>query len=142
MTDPGALASQLRSSLLHASRILRRERANDQLSQGQLSILGGLHVCGPMTPSQLADRERVRPPSITRATNALEKAGLIVRIPDAEDRRSVTVALTDAGRDIVCTTRAQRNRYLAKRLERLTDEERDQLAIAAELINRIIDMED
>src|SRR5690606_39806382 len=45
----------------------------------------------------LAAHERVRPPSMTRAVNALAEMGLVEKGEHATDRRQVVVRLTDAG---------------------------------------------
>ncbi|MEI5582913.1 MULTISPECIES: MarR family winged helix-turn-helix transcriptional regulator [unclassified Agromyces] len=133
----GTIAEQsttLRMSTLRLARRLRAERVDPSLSDGQFAVLGWLHKHGPMTLTQLAERERVSAPSMNRTVNCLQDVGYLVREADEADRRRSNIRLTDAGRDIVTTTLKQRDAWLTTRLRELPKEDRATLARAAELM--------
>jgi DNA-binding MarR family transcriptional regulator len=85
----------------------------------------------------LADIERVAPPSMTRIATHLEERGLVVRAVDPSDRRVARVAITPAGRDLLKETRTRRDAYLATRLRALSREELDILARALPVLERL-----
>ena len=97
MTRTAALASTMRVSVMRLSRRLRSERADHGLSLTQVATLATLDRHGPLTPRELADHEKVQPPSMTRILAGLEERALITRTPHASDGRQHLVALT-AGR--------------------------------------------
>jgi DNA-binding MarR family transcriptional regulator len=63
----------------------------------------------------------------------------VTRVVDDEDRRVAWVAPTPAGRALVDTIRRRRDAYLAERLRSLSDEDRELLASAATLLERLIE---
>ena len=92
---------------------------------------------GATTPGELAEHERVQPPSMTKVINALADRGLVQRSDHPDDRRQVLVAVTEAGRSEVRETRRRRDAWLARRLADLTPDERATLAAAGTLLSRI-----
>jgi DNA-binding MarR family transcriptional regulator len=136
-TDAG-LASQLRVSVMRLARRLRNERDPDnRLSLGAISVLGVLLRHGESTIGQLAARERVQPPSMTRTVNCLVEEGYAVRRPSETDGRSTIVEISEKGRQMLLADRRRRDAWLARRLKDLTPEERDLLRQVAPLIERI-----
>ena len=113
------------------------QRGQADLSEGHFGVLSVLHKHGEMSPGALADHERTRPPSMTRAVNALAGLGLVEKIEHATDRRQVVVRLTEAGAREVAETRRRRDAWLTQQLSQLTPDERQTLARAADLLNRI-----
>src|SRR5690349_9642440 len=91
------LASQLRLAVMRLSRRLR-QHAPEDITPSQLSALSVIVREGRMTLSQLAEAERVRPPTITRVCDSLEGKGLATRVPSADDRRVAFVEPTPEGR--------------------------------------------
>lgn len=136
---PAPLAGDLRVAMTRAVRRLRMERSSDQISDGQYSVLAALDLHGPMTPSALADHQKVANPPMSRLVNALVEAGLARRDDHPTDGRQVLVSLTDAGRAEVKETRRRRNEWLAARLAQMTPEERAVLARATVLLTRLAD---
>lgn len=136
-TDAG-LASALRMSVARLGRRLRNERDPGlDLGLGSLSVLGLLFREGPLTVGQLADRERVRPPSMTRTVGCLVDGGYAVRRKHESDGRQVIVEISEFGRETVDRERGRRDAWLAQRLKELTPEERAVLRQAAPLLERI-----
>lgn len=134
---PETLAGQLRVALTRVGRRLRAQQGETDLTEGQLAVLSAIHRHGPMTPGALAEHERIRPPSMTRTVSALADAGLVAKVGDATDRRLVLVELTARGTSEVAETKRRRNAWLTESLEGLTEEERQTLARASELLTRI-----
>lgn len=131
-----ALAARLRVTLLRTSRNLRSEQVGD-LTEGQHSVVGQLVVNGSMSLGELAEREHVRPPSMTRIINALEKSGYVERTASPNDRRRVKVQATAKAHEHVKETRRRRDQWLAKRLGQLTVEERATLSQAEAILRRM-----
>jgi DNA-binding MarR family transcriptional regulator len=136
-TDAG-LAAALRVSVARLTRRLRSERDPDnELSIGQLSVLGALYRNGECSVGHLAEHERVRPPSMTRTVNCLAEEGYVLRRPHETDGRQVLIALADKGRQTLAADRRRRDAWLARRLRELTAEERAVLREAAPIIERL-----
>lgn len=90
-----------------------------------------------MTPGELADHEKVQPPSITRVIASLEERGLIQRMPHPSDRRQVVLTVTDQGRDFVRQVRHLREAWLARRLADLTPAELTVLRDALPILEKL-----
>jgi DNA-binding MarR family transcriptional regulator len=131
-------AAQLRHAVLRTSRALRQEAAGETgLSPTQTAALVTIYREGPLTPSELAEIERVKRPTMTRTLACLEREGLIERTPDPADGRSSLVAINDAGNDALARQRRRKSAFLARRLRKLDPDEIEILARAAELLERI-----
>jgi len=132
------LASRLRLAVARTARRLRQE-AGGGLSPTLTAALASIDNHGPLTPSELADRERIKRPTATRLIASLESSGLVARTSDPSDRRSSLIATTAEGRDLIRTLRTRKDAYLARRLARLTADERETLARAADLLERLLE---
>ncbi|WP_461023959.1 MarR family winged helix-turn-helix transcriptional regulator [Thalassiella azotivora] len=137
-TRPAALAAELRVALMRSVRRIRQQRSSDAITDGQYSVLAHLDKLGACTPGDLAAREHVQPPSMTRTVNCLVDGGLVEKVEHPDDRRQVLVALTDAGRREVAETRRRRDAWLAQRLAELDPADRQVLAQAAQIMRRVI----
>jgi DNA-binding MarR family transcriptional regulator len=137
-TDLSDTASQLRNAIVRTSRALRQDAAGESgLSPTQTAVLASINRSGPLTPSELAEIERVKRPTMTRTLACLEREGLIERAPDPADGRSSLVAVNDAGRERLARLRRRKSAYLARRLRKLEPEEVETLARAAALLDRM-----
>jgi DNA-binding MarR family transcriptional regulator len=132
------LASRLRLAVARTARRLRQE-AGGGLSPTLTSALASIEHHGPLTPSELADRERVKRPTATRLIGTLEQQGLVVRASDPSDLRSSLISITREGRVLMRTVRTRKDVYLAQRLNRLSAEERETLDRAADLLERLLE---
>src|SRR5919106_4472162 len=90
------LAVRLRLAIARTARRLRQE-AGAELSPSQTAALATIERHGPLTPSELAVRERVQRPTVTRVLAKLEEDELISRAGDPTDRRSSLVSISPAG---------------------------------------------
>ncbi|MFD1146410.1 MarR family winged helix-turn-helix transcriptional regulator [Saccharothrix hoggarensis] len=131
------LASRLRLAVVRLTRRLRAQRVNSAISLTQVSALSTLHKCGPLTPGELAAKEGVQPPSMTRVIAALEEYGFATRRPHPTDGRQAIVELSEAGFAYINEEVSAREAWLDKRLAELTPEERGVLSRAAEIIDRM-----
>ena len=131
------LAKTLRDAIIRFSRRVRQARPVGDLTFSQLSALTSLQLAGALTPRELADMERVQPPTMTKIVGKLEERGLVARTPHPTDGRQVILAATDKGRAVYALHERARNEWLAAELERLTPEERETLAQAAEIMQRV-----
>lgn len=131
------LANRLRLAVVRLNRRLRAQRTDSTVTLTQMSALSCLKKSGPLTPGELAAKERVQPPSMTRVIAALEDHGLASRAPHPSDGRQAIVSITDAGLGYLAAEAAARERWLDRRLAELTDDERELLARAVEVIDRM-----
>jgi DNA-binding MarR family transcriptional regulator len=132
------LASTLRLSVMRLRRRLVAERdPSNDLSIGQMAVLGALAARGELTVGELAAHERVQPPSMTRTVGCLVEGGYAERRASDADRRQVIVAISDKGRATVKADRARRDEWLAQRLAALTADERAVLREAAPILEKI-----
>ncbi|HEY7225948.1 MAG TPA: MarR family transcriptional regulator [Micromonosporaceae bacterium] len=131
MTEPdnAELTARLQRVLGRLSRVLRRE-APSALGPGALAVLSTLAAEGPLRPTDLAGREGVRPPTMTRMLTALEEGGYVARTLDPVDRRASLIALTPVGAQTLLGTRSERAGQLARHLAQLSPAQRRALAQA------------
>jgi DNA-binding MarR family transcriptional regulator len=131
------LAISLRESITRLNRRLRQARAVGDLTFSQLSALTSLQLAGALTPRELADIERVQPPTMTKIVGKLEERGLVARTPHPTDRRQVILAATEEGRAVYAQFEKARNEWLAQLLAELAPEERDTLERAAQILQQV-----
>lgn len=131
------LATLLRDAITRLNRRVRQTRPVGDLTVTQYSALTSLELAGALTPGELADIERVRPPTMTRIVAKLEQRGLVQRSPHPTDGRQVLLSATDAGRNVLARHGQARDEWLIQRLAELSPEERETLRRAAEVLQRL-----
>ncbi|MBD8022694.1 MarR family winged helix-turn-helix transcriptional regulator [Microbacterium gallinarum] len=136
--DHSAAASALRIATFRLARRMRTQRAVDSMSDGQFAVLAALWVHGPHTLGELAERERVSAPSMNRTVNCLQESDYVLRSADENDGRKVVISLTDTGRAVVDETARRRDAWVEAALDQLSSEERETLAKAAEVMQRMV----
>ena len=135
--DPFELAGRLRLSVTRLARILRHQDSGT-LAPTLSAALATVDREGPLTLGELALREHVAPPSITKAVDKLAGMGFVERRADATDRRVAQVLITPAGHRHVMQNRSRRTAWLATRLQELSADEIQRLAAAAEVLERLV----
>jgi DNA-binding MarR family transcriptional regulator len=131
------LAGRLRLAIVRTARRLRQETGTD-LSPSLTAALSTIERHGPLTPGEVAARERIQRPTATRVLARLEEQGLIDRMPDVRDRRSSLLTASKAGRDLLAELRTRKTAFLAARIEDLDDEDRATLERAADILERML----
>jgi DNA-binding MarR family transcriptional regulator len=134
------LASRLRLAIVRAARRLRQHAGTD-LSAALTAALSTVERHGPLTPSELADVERVKRPTATRIVARLAEQGLVARAPDPHDRRSSLVSITPTGRSLLRRLRGRKNAYLARRMRELDAADVATLERAAEILEHKLEGE-
>jgi len=137
------IAARLRLAVVRTARRLRQDayeaEGDGVLSPTLTAALATVERFGPLTPSELAEREQIRRPTATRIVAHLVDLGHATRTPDASDGRSCLVAATPQGRALLKRLRSRKNAYLARRMRRLDPEEVETLERAADILERLLD---
>jgi DNA-binding MarR family transcriptional regulator len=131
------LADRLRVVLARTARRLRQE-APSGIAPALVMALGTVDRHGPLTPSALADRERIQRPTATRMIAGLEARGLIARDAAPGDARSCVLSITDEGSALLADIRTRKDALLARRLRELPAGDRATLARAADLLEELL----
>jgi DNA-binding MarR family transcriptional regulator len=132
-----AVADRLHSAAIHLLRRLRVEDKVMGLSAPRASALSVIVFRGPVTMSRLAAAEQVRPPTVTRLVDGLERRGLVRRVSHVDDGRVQLVEATPAGRRLLEKGRARRVERLTQDIAQLAGEDQQVLARAAELMESL-----
>src|SRR6478752_2828135 len=135
--DDAAAVNALRSAVMRLSRRLRHQRVDESLSPTEMSVLGTLTRCGRATPGELARKEHVQPPSMTRIVALLEGKGLVRLEPHPDDRRQKMVSRTEQAEAMLAESRDKRNAWLADLAEGLDEEEWEKLRAAAPVLEKL-----
>jgi DNA-binding MarR family transcriptional regulator len=139
--DSVELANRLRPVLLHLNRHLRREAHAEGITGGQASLLAQIRLNPDLGVRELAAREGVSAPAMTRYLDRMEKAGLVVRTRSLEDARRIKLALTPKGVRALRSVRRRRTAWLAERLEGLSPAELDAVDRAIQALSRLVEDE-
>jgi DNA-binding MarR family transcriptional regulator len=139
--DAVEVAGRLRMTAFRLTRLLRQQDT-EGLAPTLSAALATIVRDGPLTLGELAAREHVAPPSITKAVEKLVAAGLATRAPDETDRRVVRVNATAAGRRRVAQNRSRRTAWLAGRLTDLSPADLAKLDAATDVLERLIHQSD
>lgn len=132
------LAHDLRIACMRVSRRVRFETTTGGVAPHQMSVIIRL-ASSSQTSGELAAIERVSAPSMSRTVGKLVELGLVERASDDEDGRVVRLSLTAAGLQQLDEHRARRDAWMTERLDGLTEDERELLLRASELLNRVVD---
>jgi len=133
------VADLIHGSAIRLLRFVRREDAAAGLSAPQLSALSVLVYGGPQTMSALADAEQVRPPTMSRTVDELERLGLAQRVARPGDRRVSEVRVTKKGRAVLEEGRRKRLARLVEALATVSSQDLRTLRSAAEILVKITD---
>jgi len=138
ISEPAAVANELRPVLLRFARELRRETEALGVTARQATILWLIRDHPGLNLRELAAHERISAPALSGHVDRLEKAGLIGRVRSEGDRRRVGLELTDEGARLLRRVRARRTGWLAERLKELEPEELASVERAVEALRRLL----
>src|SRR6266850_3857562 len=133
-----SIANRLHSAAIHLLRRLRRQDEAMGLSQARASALSVVVFGGPVTIGDLAHAEHVSAPTMTRLILGMERDGLVRREPDARDGRIAWLHPTAKGTRILHEGRRRRVAALAEQLATLPERDRQTLASASEILERLL----
>jgi DNA-binding MarR family transcriptional regulator len=134
------LAGRLRLAVTRTARRMRQEAGTD-LSPTLTAALATIERHGPLSPSRLAEIERIQRPTATRTVASLEERGLVLRSADPADGRVSLVDVSAAGRSLLRNVRGRKSAYLARRLRGLAEDELADLERAAAILERLLEEE-
>ncbi len=100
-------------------------------------IMRALSEVETMHVTAVGDRLQIPGPQMTRLVDRLVTLGLVERRPDAEDRRSINLALTEKGRTVMEERGAAVRESVKEALACLTDEELRQLSVSLKTLRDI-----
>ncbi len=135
--DPVTVANRLRPALLKLNRQLRREIHSLGITGGQVSLLVEIKASPGIGVRELAARERMSAPGMSKYVARLEAAGLVRRSVGA-DRRRVGLELTPEGQRVLRSVKSRRTAWLADRLRDLEPEELEAVEAAVEPLYRLL----
>jgi DNA-binding MarR family transcriptional regulator len=138
-TETAELAHRLRPVLLKLARELRREVHALGVTGGQVALLIQIRKNRGVGARELAELERISPAAMSGYIARLQKAGLVTRVPDENDRRRQVLALTEEAEAVLRSVRSRRTAWLAERLERLEPEELAAIEAALEPLSRLLE---
>ena len=139
VVDSVELGNRLRPVLLLLNRHLRREAHAEGITGGQAALLAQIRNHPQLGVRDLAAREGISAPSMTRYLDRLEKAGLIVRTRSPQDARRIRLALTPKGVRVLRSVRRRRTAWLAERLDGLAPAEQRAVADAIGPLTRLLE---
>ena len=131
-------AARLRLAVGRLARQLRH-RSSAGLTLSQLSALASVERLEPVRLSDLAAREGVTAPTVTRIAAHLVDAGLCERGECPDDARAALLTTTTAGRRALRSVRAERTQLLGRRLEELPPGQRRHLDAAVTLLEALVE---
>jgi len=135
--ESAELAAELRPALLRLTRGIRNQRVDVSVTLAQLSVLVTLKNAGPLGAGELASRERVQPPTMTKILGKLEERGFVQRQGNPNDKRQAILTITKSGEELLASERRLRNSWLAHQLDGLSVEEQQQLHAVVPLLLRL-----
>src|SRR6478735_7146042 len=101
VNDSMTIAGRLRPVLLKLARELRREIHSIGVTGGQVSLLVQIQQTPGIGIRELAARERISVPGMSKYVARMEAAGLLERQPVGGDRRRVGLHVTSAGHRVL-----------------------------------------
>ena len=138
IADPLVVANQLRPVLLRLARGLRKETETLGVTARQVTLLWLIKASPGLSLRELAAEEGISAPALSGYVDRLERAGLIERVRDADDRRRVGLTLTDDGVRLLKRVRARRTSWLADRLRDLEPDEIEAIEAAIEPLLKLL----
>ena len=137
------LASALRGVVSDLHKRLRKQAySGGGLSITEATTISYLYKAGSLSPSELAEINKIKKQSMSQVLNHLEELKLIRRVASKDDKRKVAIVLTVLGEKMVDQSRYERDEWLASAIRaRLGKEDVGVLASAISLLQRLADAE-
>lgn len=133
-----AIADRLHSAAIHLLRRVRKQDVATGEGPARLSALSVLVFGGAKTLGDLAATEQVKPPTMSRIVAGLERSRLVEIARDPQDARRMQIRATAKGARLLQKGKQRRIEYLARNLERLTQQERTEIGKAVEILAKLL----
>jgi len=134
--ETDALAARIQSLATRILRLARRSQSDGGIGSAQYSAMAVLHTDAPLSLVELARRERVSHPTMSRVVASLVRQGLVARIANPDDRRSRLLALTGEGRALYERISAARIQVTAAVLSLLKPETVEDVVAALSMVTQ------
>ncbi|RED59431.1 MarR family winged helix-turn-helix transcriptional regulator [Cohnella phaseoli] len=133
--------------LVRATHALQREMENElttypipyPISAPRLRVLEAVAATGSVRMKELAERLNIKARTVTDFVDALERDGLLLRMPDPTDGRATLIRLTELARNHLNEALAYQAQVASRMLANLPDEERSHLC---QLLHKLIEGKD
>ena len=102
-------------------------------------MLGAIRNAPGIGVRELADREGMSSPGMSKYIARLEAAGLVSRAVVGDDRRRVGLLLTEDAQRVLRSVRSRRTAWLAARLKGLSGAEIEAIGAAIEPLSRLLE---
>ena len=112
------------------------------ISAAQLNCILALYENGPLSISQIARHIMVNSSTVTGIIDRLEQKDFVRRLRISEDRRVITIELTDAGKKLAENAPPPIQQKIIDGLKKLSENEIDQIAFALTQLTSMLDVED
>ncbi|GAB2870286.1 hypothetical protein GCM10027176_84960 [Actinoallomurus bryophytorum] len=127
--EPAATAGRLKLAMTALTRRLRKDWP-DELTPSRVTALATVAAGEPLAVGELAKRMGVSTPTVSHIVDALDKQGLIARLPDPHDRRICRLATSDAGAEVLEELSRRTTGILADRIHQLPPAQQSALEAA------------
>jgi MarR family 2-MHQ and catechol resistance regulon transcriptional repressor len=108
-----------------ATNRIHRHLRGDNLTVSQFAVLEALYHLGPLCQGELVQKILKSNANLTTVVDSLEKKTLVRRERSNNDRRRVSVHLTESGEELIARVFPRHAKVVARELEFLSDEEKD-----------------
>ena len=113
-----------------------------QVSAPQLNCLLTLYEYGPLPLSQIAKHIMVKSSTVTGIIDRLEQKGLVTRVRNSQDRRVITIELTEAGKKLTQNAPPPIQQKIIDGLKRLPEGEIELIVLALTKLTDMLDVQD
>ncbi|MGC4961237.1 MarR family winged helix-turn-helix transcriptional regulator [Gordonia sp. DT101] len=127
-------AATIHRDLIRIGRAIRARSGGGELSAGQMSALWTIAQNAPIRATELAEREGVAAPTMSRVVASLERHGMVMRTTDPRDGRVSLLAPSAEGMDHIRGASSRNSELFEMALGQLADEDR----VAVERSMRIL----
>ena len=139
LTTP-QVAAELRGLVGKFRRRLREQADPGDFTTAQAGAIIRLEREGPLTGTELARAEGMKPQSMGPILTSLEERGVVVGEPDPADGRKTLWRVTDEVLHTLAESRATKEDWLLRTIQaKLTAEEQRELAVGVTLLARLLE---
>ena len=112
------------------------------VSAAQVNCLLALHEYGPLPPSQIAKMILVNSSTVTGIIDRLEQKGLVERQRISQDRRVITIQLTESGKTLAENAPSPIQQKIIDGLKKLNPQEIEHIVNALNMLTNMLDVQD